>query len=66
MKAEGASTASFDLEPMGDNLTKVTLTHSVGVSPSKLIAAVSTGWPMIMASLKTLMETGEAFDIPPR
>jgi uncharacterized protein YndB with AHSA1/START domain len=66
MKAEGASTASFDLEPMGDNLTKVTLTHSIGVSPSKLIAAVSTGWPMIMASLKTLMETGEAFDIPPR
>jgi uncharacterized protein YndB with AHSA1/START domain len=66
MKAEGESTASFDLEPMGDNLTKVTLTHSIAVSPSKLIEAVSGGWPMILANLKTLMETGEVFDMPAR
>ena len=64
MKAEGASTASFDLEPMGDGLTKVTLTHSIGVSPSKFIDAVSSGWPMILASLKSLLETGEAIEIP--
>jgi uncharacterized protein YndB with AHSA1/START domain len=64
MKAEGSSTASFDLEPMGEGLTKVTLTHSIGVSPSKFIEAVSTGWPMILASLKSLMETGEALEMP--
>ena len=66
MKAEGESIASFDLEPLDESLTKVTLTHSIKVSPSKLIEAVSTGWPMILASLKSLMETGEAFALPPR
>jgi len=60
LKAEGASTASFDLEPMGEGLTKLTLTHSIDRSPSKFIEAVSGGWPMILASLKSLMETGEA------
>jgi uncharacterized protein YndB with AHSA1/START domain len=65
MKAEGPSTASFDLEPMGDNLTKVTLTHTINLSPSKFIEAVSSGWPMILASLKSLLETGEALAMPP-
>jgi hypothetical protein len=27
---------------------------------SKLIQAVSNGWPMILSSLKTLLETGES------
>ena len=60
MKADGLSTATFDLEPASEGVTKLTLTHSVGVSPSKLIEGVSRGWPGILSSLKSLMETGEA------
>jgi uncharacterized protein YndB with AHSA1/START domain len=60
MTAEGHSTATFDLEPASDTVTKLTVTHAIGVSPSKLIGAVSTGWPMILSSLKSLLETGEA------
>lgn len=60
MKAEGHSTATFDLEPQPNGTTKLTLTHSIGVDGSKLIGAVSNGWPMILASLKSLLETGEA------
>jgi uncharacterized protein YndB with AHSA1/START domain len=60
MKAEGESTCSFDLEALSDELTKVTITHTMPVSESKLIGAVSTGWPMIMSSLKSLLETGRA------
>jgi len=60
MKAEGESTCSFDLEAMRDDLTKLTVTHVIGVADSKLIGAVSTGWPMIMSSLKSLLETGRA------
>jgi uncharacterized protein YndB with AHSA1/START domain len=60
MKAEGVSTATFDLAPGVDGVTKLTLTHSIEVADSKLIGAVSTGWPMIFASLKSLLETGRA------
>jgi uncharacterized protein YndB with AHSA1/START domain len=60
MKAEGASTATFDLEPFGEGGTKLTLTHSIGVAGSKFIAAVSGGWPNILSSLKSLLETGRA------
>jgi uncharacterized protein YndB with AHSA1/START domain len=60
MKAEGDSTCSFDLEAMNPELTKLTVTHTIAVAESKLIGAVSTGWPMIMSSLKSLLETGKA------
>jgi uncharacterized protein YndB with AHSA1/START domain len=62
MKAEGESVATFELEPVNANVTKVTLTHVIGVSPSKFIEAVSSGWPSILASLKSLLETGEALE----
>lgn len=60
MKAEGESVATFELEPSGEGVTKLTVTHSIGVADSKLIGAVSGGWPMILASLKSLIETGRA------
>jgi uncharacterized protein YndB with AHSA1/START domain len=62
MKAEGVSTCSFVLEQMGE-ATKLTVTHSIPVADSKLIGAVSTGWPMICASLKSLLETGKPLGV---
>jgi len=62
MKAEGESVATFELEPVNASVTKVTLTHVIGIAPpSKFIEAVSSGWP-ILASLKSLLETGEALE----
>ncbi|HVN01394.1 MAG TPA: SRPBCC family protein [Caulobacteraceae bacterium] len=58
--AEGESTATFELEPVNDGVTKLTVTHTIGVANSKFIAQVSNGWPMICASLKSLLETGQA------
>jgi uncharacterized protein YndB with AHSA1/START domain len=60
MKAEGVSTATFDLETPAEGVTKVTVTHTMPVADSKLIGAVSTGWPGIFSSLKSLLETGQA------
>ena len=60
MKAEGESTCSFDLEALGEALTKLTVTHEIAVADSKLIGAVSVGWPSILSSLKSLLETGKA------
>ena len=60
LNAEGVSRATFDLDPHG-SLIKVTLTHEIDRAESELIKDVSGGWPIILASLKTLLETGESF-----
>jgi uncharacterized protein YndB with AHSA1/START domain len=61
MRAEGFSRASFDLEAQGD-MVKLTVTHEMDKPNSKLIEGVSGGWPMILASLKSLLETGESLE----
>jgi uncharacterized protein YndB with AHSA1/START domain len=60
MRAEGHSKMSFTLEPQEGGLTKLTVDHSIGVAESKLIGAVSQGWPQLISSLKSLLETGQA------
>ena len=57
MKAEGYSRATFELEPVGETV-KLTVTHEMDRDGSKFIAAVSTGWPHILSSLKSMLETG--------
>lgn len=59
MKAEGYSRASFTLEPAGDSV-KLTVTHEMDRDRSKFIEAVSGGWPKVLASLKSYLETGSA------
>jgi uncharacterized protein YndB with AHSA1/START domain len=59
LKAEGYSRATFDLEPIGD-MVKLTVIHEVDRAGSKFIEAVSQGWPIILSSLKSLIETGRA------
>jgi len=38
---------------------KLTITHVMDRTASKLIEAVSGGWPRILSNLKSLLETGE-------
>jgi uncharacterized protein YndB with AHSA1/START domain len=59
VKAEGYSRATYDLEPVGGSV-KLTVTHEMDRDGSKFITAVSNGWPHILASLKSLLETGTA------
>ena len=58
---EGFSRATFDLEVQGDTV-KLTVTHEIDKTPSQLIDAVSGGWPAILSSLKSLLETGHALE----
>jgi len=58
LKAEGPTIVAYDLEPAG-TAVKLTLTQETGVPNSKVIAAMSEGWPHLLASLKSLLETGE-------
>ena len=50
-----------ELEPQGD-MVKLTLIHECEAPGSKLIEAVSGGWPLVLASLKSLLETGESLE----
>lgn len=59
LHAEGVARCTFDLAQDGAQM-KLTVTHEIDVSPSKFIAGVSTGWPAIISSLKSLLETGTA------
>ena len=47
----------MELTPSGAAV-KLSITHTIERDPSRLIAAVSTGWPMILSNLKSLLETG--------
>ena len=58
---EGDSRMTYLLEPEGSNV-KLTVTHEMDRPKSKLIAAVSNGWPEILSSLKSLLETGTALE----
>jgi uncharacterized protein YndB with AHSA1/START domain len=61
MREDGYSRATFELEPTGDTI-KLTVTHESDKSGSKLIEGVSNGWPPLLSSLKSLLETGESLE----
>jgi uncharacterized protein YndB with AHSA1/START domain len=59
LAAEGASLCTMCLSPVGDAV-KLSISHSIERENSKLIAAVSEGWPKVAANLKSVLETGSA------
>jgi uncharacterized protein YndB with AHSA1/START domain len=65
LKEEGYSRMTYELEPKG-NLVRLTVIHEIDRPDSRLIHAVSGGWPMILASLKSFLETGEGLDTSAR
>ena len=56
LKAEGYTRCTFEIEEEG-GMTKLTVTHQAE-RPSVFIDKVATGWPKILSSLKSLLETG--------
>jgi hypothetical protein len=56
LKADGYTRCTFDIEPQ-DESVKLTVTH-VADRPHRLIDAVAGGWPKVLSSLKSLLETG--------
>jgi uncharacterized protein YndB with AHSA1/START domain len=45
-------------------LVKLTLTHQGFAEGSKLLDGISKGWPAILSSLKSLLESGTVLAIP--
>jgi uncharacterized protein YndB with AHSA1/START domain len=61
LKAEGYSRLTYELEREGKSV-KLTVIHEMEKEGSQFIEAVSNGWPHILASLKSLLETGESLE----
>ena len=64
MRDEPATKVVFTIEPFGE-IVKLTVTHEGFVEGSKLLGAISNGWPAILSALKSLLETGHAFTVQP-
>jgi len=52
------SRVTFELDPM-DEMVRLTVTHDRLVAGSKMDQGIRNGWPRVLASLKSLLETGK-------
>ncbi len=57
-RAEPASRVTFSLAEDG-GVVRLTMTHDEFPPDSRVFPACSVGWPMILSSLKTFLETGK-------
>jgi uncharacterized protein YndB with AHSA1/START domain/DNA-binding transcriptional ArsR family regulator len=57
--SERRTTASFTLEPQPSGAVKLTVVHGGFEPGSVVLPEISQGWPALLSSLKTLLETGE-------
>lgn len=51
------SRVTFIIEPASDSVVKLTVLHEDLEKDEKMLAGISSGWPMILSNLKTLLET---------
>jgi uncharacterized protein YndB with AHSA1/START domain/DNA-binding transcriptional ArsR family regulator len=58
---ERRSRIAFTLEPL-DQMVKLTIVQDDFAPGSTVVEMVSKGWPQLLSSLKTLLETGETLD----
>jgi hypothetical protein len=54
------SRVTFDIEPIGGALVKLTVSHEDLEKDQPMLAGISSGWPMVLSNLKTMLETGRA------
>ena len=67
VRDETPSRVSFSLETIAEEssqrtATRLTLVHDRFPKGSQMPEMVGPGWPLVLAGLKTLLETGEAVD----
>lgn len=59
-RSEPRSKVAFDIEEAGSGVVKLTVVND-GFGPgSGVLQGITNGWPAVLVSLKTLLETGSA------
>lgn len=61
-KRERPSRVTFEIEPLGE-VVKLTMTHNDFDPGSQVLEGVSRGWPGILSSLKSLLESDKALEL---
>ena len=62
LAGEPRSKVAFDIEPLGDYV-RLTVVHDGFEAGSAILPGISAGWPLILSSLKSLLETGSALPV---
>jgi uncharacterized protein YndB with AHSA1/START domain len=57
-RSEPRSKVTFEIEPVGE-LVRLTIVHDGFEPGGAVLEGIKEGWPWILASLKTLLETGD-------
>jgi uncharacterized protein YndB with AHSA1/START domain len=61
-RRERPSRVTFELEAIGAEV-KLTVTHDDFDPDGKVLGAISNGWPMVLASLKSFLEIGHGLAV---
>jgi uncharacterized protein YndB with AHSA1/START domain len=56
------SRVAFDIVPF-DGMAQLTVTHEELEAGGGMAAGISKGWPHVLSSLKSFLETGQAIDV---
>ena len=56
------SRVAFDVAPYGD-MVQLTVTHDELEAGGGMARSISRGWPIVLSSLKSLLETGQGIDV---
>ena len=56
------SRVSFDIEPV-QGLIRLVVTHGGFIAGSEMRGKISCGWPLVLSSMKSYLETGTPIDI---
>jgi uncharacterized protein YndB with AHSA1/START domain len=59
---DATSRVSFDIVPY-DDMVRLTVTHDELEAGSGMAKGIQQGWPIVLSSLKSLLETGHAIDV---
>ncbi len=59
-RAEPRSKVAYDIADVGHGVVKLTVVHDGFEPGSDVLQGISNGWPAVLSSLKTLLETGTA------
>jgi uncharacterized protein YndB with AHSA1/START domain len=56
------SRVTFEIEKDGDSVC-LTVTHDKLTAGSKMLSGVSRGWPRVLSSMKSFLETGKGLEV---
>ena len=59
---DATSRVTFDVAPYAD-MVRLTVTHDELEAGSGMAKGIQRGWPLVLSSLKSLLETGQGIDV---